>query len=136
MFRLRMHLLGFVALAGVVVLAGCKTPQSTASTEQIPKITKLYEKATAVQVHRFRKPLRDERARILRMLSEECDTMIANMRGSEASAEALTGDVVEGDTTRTPTLERALAQIGVAAREGDMRALRSAHEAALSAYGR
>jgi len=133
MSNLRISLLGAAVLACIVVLAGCQTPESTTSVGQIPTITKLYEKATAVQVHRFRKPLRERRARALRQLATECDAMIADLGGTEASAEALTGSVAEESS---PSLKRALAQLSAAAREGDDQAMRTAHRSALTAYSR
>ncbi len=126
-----------MSLVGVIVLSACRAPQPGATTQGIPKITKLYKQATTVNVHRFRKPLRDRQARALRQITVECDRMLADMRGEGVSAEALTGSVPsESDTavTQTASFEKAIEELGAAARSGDVRAMRSAHSAAMAAY--
>lgn len=138
MNRKRSYPSSLVLPVGILSLMGCHLPQQRADVEQIPQITKLVEKATAVpQVHRFRKPRRDERARILRRLSARCDQLIADIRARGASAEALTGSVPEDRqavTADIQLLEMSLTQLAIAARKGDVGAIRSAHATVVAAY--
>ena len=122
-----------LSLAVVIMLAGCRTPQANTNMQQIPQITKLYQKATSTQVHRFRKPLRDEQARALRMLATECDRMLAELGTEGVSAEALTGTGTEG-APPNGSLQAALVGLREAANQGDLRKVHAAHAAAASAY--
>ena len=128
-----------VLAVGVAVGIGCRAPEPKTGAGPMPRITKLVERATADPgVHRFRKPLRDERDRILRQLSTECERMAADLRTAAVSAEALTGSVPEGPTAARPNtgaLETALRQLADAAHRGETAAIRSAHQVALAAYG-
>jgi hypothetical protein len=123
-----------------LLTSGCQPTKRRADIQQIPQITELVEKATAPPpVHRFRKPLREERARILHQLSAECDRMIADIRGLGVNTEALTGSVSEGQRAMTAdpdSLEASLARLAQAAREGNNDAIRAAHTTALAAYAR
>ena len=127
-----------VLLVGILFLMSCQAPQQRIGVEQIPQITKLVEKATAVpQVHRFRKPLRDQQARILQCLAAQCDRLIADIRARGVSAEALTGMLPEEQQAVTADirlLEMPLAQLAIAARKRDVGAIRSAHATVVATY--
>ena len=131
------------ALAAGVFITGCASTgpvadDTKAGIQQIPRISKLCAKATArPATHRFRKPLRDERARLLRQLSAECDRMIANLHTQDVSAEALTGTTPgqqQALDSNARSLQSSLAELATAARRGDNRAMETAHSAALAAY--
>jgi len=132
-----------VALLAVSIVPGCASSGATAAQAevggdiQMTRITELYERTTAPpQVHRFRRPLRDDRDRALRALAAECDRLVAGLRTEGVTAEALTGPPGEQSDTSADTapLETALANLATAARADDTRAMRSAHAAARTAY--
>lgn len=127
-----------VSVAGIMLVVGCQAPQRDTSARQIPRITKLCQKATATRVHRFRKPLRDEHARVLRQLVIECDRLAADVGTWEGSAELTATNAEQQGAIRTDirSLGTALTELRAAAGKGDTRSVRSAHSAALTAYAR
>jgi hypothetical protein len=64
-----------------MMLASCAASNEGAGMAQAPagihEITSLYELATKPQAASHRKPVRDQRARAMRMLAEKADDMIA-----------------------------------------------------------
>ena len=127
------------------LLCGCQSAPRGArhvatATDRIPEVTALYEKATVTthNVHRFRKPHRDERARLLRELDRACQDMVAALQSDRSSAQALTGNAAAEPTVPAAAeeLEQSLGELAAAARNGDDRAMKSAHTSALGAYSR
>jgi len=129
---------GCFAIAATVLLMGCAAAQPDEKVQQIPRVTALAGKITApAPVHRFRKPVRDERARLQTHLADECNRMAESLRAQDVSAQALTGTLPEeqkATAAEADTLETALDRLSAAARQGQIRDIRAAHKQALSAY--
>ncbi|MBN1491200.1 MAG: hypothetical protein JXA69_14905 [Phycisphaerae bacterium] len=133
-----------VCLTGAM-LCGCASTEAVSSdvrTEadagRIPKVTALYEKASKVHVHRFRKPLRDEQARLLRALATECDVMLAEMAtwDTDAALTAATDAEREGVRSDVTKLETSLQSLRAAADSQSIGSMRTAHTDAVAAYER
>jgi hypothetical protein len=130
---------GLTLVTQTLLVVGCQAPQQRSDRQQIPQITRLVEKVTAApSVHRFRKPLRDERTRILRQLATECDRLAADVQTWAGTAELTTADTQQQDMVQQNirSLREALRNLRGAADSGDMRSVRSAHTAATTAYAR
>jgi len=129
----------------LALVAGCQSLQPSGSASRmdsvgIPRVTALYEKATAQRhnVHRFRKPYRDEQARLLIRLEKECDRMLADVQTWGSSAELTAAGETEQKALRDDmsTLQTSLEGLRTAAAKADTSSMRSAHARALDAYAR
>lgn len=127
----------------VVYVAGCAATAPMRSSDgtgmqstSFGQINKLYAKATErPPVHRFRKPVRDERRRVQRQLAAACERMVAKLSGQK-SEEAVLTSATDGapSTNARVRLRDVLQDLSAAARQGDEGAMRRAHEAARRAY--
>jgi hypothetical protein len=111
-------------------------PTAGVAPDRIPRITALYEQATARPVHPFRKPVRDEQARARRELQAECQRWLTDLR-AEAVPTALTGQGGEKPimpAADTSALQFSLEQLSSTAGHADPAAMRAAHNQALAAY--
>ncbi len=138
MNRPQLRLPVVASLAALALAAGCQTSGPSVGTNAMPQITRLYQKASAPKVHRFRKPVRDEHARICRLLASECARLIADVGTWESSGELTATDTAGQDALRTDirTLRSSLEQLRHAATVGNANAMRSAHSSATSSYTR
>ncbi len=129
---------GAALLVAMMSATGCQSTRSSANVDGIPRITKLCRKVSAPQVHRFRKPVRDERARVSRLLSRECDRLIADAATWESSAEltAIGADAQDSVCADIQELVASLEELRDAANTGQTRSMRAAHDAATAAYAR
>lgn len=143
--KLRIDRIGFAVLLASVLTVGCASPgrvvdagPSIGVGDGIPRITALYKRATEHHVHRFRKPLRDERARLLRELATECDRLLADMgsRDWDAGLIASRSGEQESDLADAGPLRASLVNLRAAAAKGNLRELERAHSSAAAAYAR
>lgn len=129
--------LGLLLSSGCAPAAGRDTVARTAP-DRLPRITALYEQATARPVHPFRKPVRDQQARARRELQAECQRWLADLQ-AEVTPTALTGTdtpervVPSADVT---ALRFSLEQLSSSAGAADTSAMRMAHTQALAAFQR
>jgi len=119
---------GLAATLIGVLLPACSSPQQSASMQMASSdsqaLDRLYVQATAEPQFRraHRKPVRDLRARAMRRLAVQADTMLAKAQSAERAA-ALTGE----ETTVAAAYEASLADLAAAARDHDQAALRAAY---------
>lgn len=129
------------AVFAAAMMLGCASPPRAASesaTAEIPRVTALYEKATQVHVHRFRKPLRDAQARAMRNLADECDKLLADTDSWDRSAQLTAAGEAERNAARADihALRSSLEGMRSAAEKRDVRSLDTAYAGAAAAYAR
>jgi len=119
-----------VVLVGAAVLTACRTPGARTDADRLVRIERLAAQvSTPPPVHWSRKPIRDERARLLRELADECEQYSAELGSGNPGAPALTGaDGAPNAAARPCTLRLsgALDRLAEAARRGDVQAVKAA----------
>ncbi len=127
-------------LAGAL-LAGCQAPPSDSSqarmdADGIPQVTALYKEITHQPVHRYRKPVRDRRARMLRLLQTECDRLLADVQTWDSSAELTAASPADQNVMRSQiaSLQSSLETMRSAVASSNISAIRSSHSQAVAAY--
>lgn len=122
-------------------LAGCASAPKAATHDEsrgMPRITALYNQASDIHVHRYRKPIRDEHARLARELAQECERMLTDMQTWERSATLTSTSAENRNAIRTDmtAMRDSLEELREAARNADQGCMQSAHSKALAAYER
>ncbi len=132
------YLLSALAAA---VLPSCS--QSTAGPDRlsqgpagIHELTSLYELATAPHPSSVRKPIRDERARAMRLLAEKTEAFLAATANwdSEARLTSLNAPQRECAHKDVKQFRQALQGLETAARNADLPRVRSEYGAVIEVY--
>lgn len=127
------------------VLGGCGSTSAdwrgaggSAASGSIPHVTPLYRQIADTHVHRFRKPIRDEHARLARELAVACDDLIARTAAWDRLVPLTSTQPADWNTLRADiaTLRRSLAALRDAARTSHAGGMQRAHDRALAAYER
>ncbi len=140
MMRSRILLLCACTL-GCLALASCSqsTGQQTQAEPEpagIHELQSLYQLATAPHSHDVRRPVRDERARALRLLAEKAEQFSAETASWESDARLISAGEPQRDATRQAIdgLRNSLEGVQAAARESDIPRLRIEYTQAMASY--
>lgn len=130
-----------LAAAGCLTLGACATTQKHAeskSSASMYQITALYKKATAHHRRAVRKPIRDSRARALRMLASEAEQLVAETEAWESSAKLTSEDDAQNDEVRATvaSFRASLRKLRDAAKRADVSNVRLHHQTASASYRR
>lgn len=130
-----------IACVGGIVLTGCASAPAAGprrQEDQIPRLTALYDKANEVHVNRFRKPYRDERGRVLRDMSAECDRLLAETKSWDSSARLTAAGPEKRNEIRAnvTAFRSSLEGLRAAADKADLDSVDAAYSSTLAAYSR
>ena len=137
--KLTLIALPMLALA-CLTLASCvstgKAPTISKAPTGMHEITALYEKATAHKRRPFRKPVRDERARVCALLAQKTDAILAEAATWKSDAKLANLDDARKDEVRNAVdaFRISMADLKAAARATSVTAMRTSYAKALGSY--
>jgi hypothetical protein len=124
-----------------LVLSSCSqmnnTPaQSSSGPAGIHELESLYALATAPQSHDVRKPIRDERARALRLLAEKAQAFLAVTASWDSEARLTSIQESRRDCAHRDVhaFRQALEGLGTAAKDSDLARVRSEYSEVIGIY--
>jgi hypothetical protein len=134
------YMLACIAL-GCLTLSSCSQMNNTQSQADrgpagIHELESLYDLATAPQSHDVRKPVRDERARAMRLLAEKTQAFLATTASWDSEARLTSISEPQRDCARKDirSFRQALDGLETAARSTDLSRVRSEYSEVLGIY--
>ena len=125
----------WLGLAGCAANSGSMQTQQT-DVEGLPGITAYYEQATAPHHRAVRKPVRDARARAMRLLARETEDLIAETEewGSDARLVSIAETERPAARDAVAGFRTSLQDLQVAADRSDVRGVRQEYARVMASY--